>query len=43
MAFLTVEYYEQLNDLLHPHINIFINNSRNGNIIELPPFHGCNQ
>ena len=43
MSFLTVEYYEQIKDFLHPHINSFINDYRNGNIIELPPFHGCNQ
>ena len=43
MTFLTVEYYEQIKHFLHPHINSFINDYRNDNIIELPPFHGCNQ
>ena len=42
MSFLTVEYYEQIKDFLHQHINCFINDYRNGNI-ELPPFFGCNQ
>ena len=42
MAFLTEGYYEQIKYFLHPHINTFINNYRDGNIIELPPFHGCN-
>ena len=43
MIFLTVEYYDQIKDFLHPHINSFINNYRNGSIIELPPVHGCNR
>ena len=43
MTFLTVEYYEKIKDFLHPHINSFINDYRNGSIIILPPFHGCNQ
>ena len=43
MSFLTVEYYEQIKDFLHPNINSFINDYTNGNIIELPTFHGCNQ
>ena len=42
MSFLTVECYEQIKDFLHPHINRFINDYRNGNI-KLPPFLGCNQ
>ena len=43
MTFLTVEYYDQIKDFLHPHINSFINNYRNDNIVELLPVHGCNQ
>ena len=43
MTFLTVEYYEQIKDFLHPHINSFVKDYRNGNIIGLMPFHGCNQ
>ena len=42
MAFLTVEYYEQKKDYLHPHINTFINDYRKSNVIELLPYHGCN-
>ena len=42
MAFVTVRYYEQVKDYLHPHLNSFINHYMNGDIIELPPYHGCN-
>ena len=42
MASLTVEYYERIKDFLHPHVNTCINDYRKGNIIELPPYHGCN-
>ena len=42
MAFLTVEYYKHIKDFLHPHINDNIYHYRKGNVIELPPYHGCN-
>ena len=42
MAFLTVEYYEHIKDILHPHINDNIYLYRKGNVIELPPYHGGN-
>ena len=28
--------------VLHPHLNDFINCYRDGDIISLPPYHGCN-
>ena len=42
MAFFHTEYYEQIKDFLHPHVNSFIDHYRNGNLIELPVCHGCN-
>ena len=40
MAFFHTEYYEQIKDFLHPHVNSFIDHYRNGNLIELPVCHG---
>ena len=42
MALLTLEYYEHIKDFLHPQINDNIYYYRKGNVIELPPYHGCN-
>ena len=42
MAFLTLEYYEHKKDFLHPPINDNIQHYRKGNVIELPPYCGCN-
>ena len=44
MAFLTVKYHVLcvVKDFLHPHINDNIYHYRKGNVIELPPYHGCN-
>ena len=41
MAFLTVEYYEQIKDYLNPHLSDNIYHYRKGNFIELPPYQGC--
>ena len=40
---MTVRYYEQVKDYLHPHIHQFINYYRYGDIIDLPLYHGCNR
>ena len=42
MGCITVRYYKQVKDYLHPHLNQFINHYRNGDIIDLPLYHGCN-
>ena len=42
MGSMTVKYYEQVKDYLHPHIHQFINYYRYGDIIDLPLYHGCN-
>ena len=41
MAFLTLEYYEQIKDYLNPHLSDNIYHYRKGNFIELPPYQGC--
>ena len=43
MAHMTVEYYEQVKDYLHPHISQYIKHYRYENIIDLLPYHGCNR
>ena len=43
MGLMTVRYYEQVKDYLHPDIHQFINYYRYGNIIDLPLYHGCNR
>ena len=43
MGCMTERYYEQVKDYLHPHLNQFINHYRNGDIIDLPLYHGCNR
>ena len=37
-----MEYYEKIKDFLHPHVNSYINQYRNNNFFELPPYHSCN-
>ena len=37
------DYYETIKDYLHPGIHDFIQHYRCGNLIELPPFHGCDR
>ena len=39
---MTVRYYEQVKDDLHPHIHQFINYFRYGDIMDLLLYHGCN-
>ena len=43
MGSMTLRYYEQVKDYLHPHIHQFINYYRYGEIIDLPLYHGCNR
>ena len=43
MGSMTLRYYEQVKDYLHPHIHQFINYYRYGDIIDLPLYHGCNR
>ena len=41
MTIMTAAYFASIKDYLHPNVNRFINYYRDGNRIELPPFHGC--
>ena len=41
MPVMTVEYFELVKDYLHPNLKCFINEYKEGNLIILPPFHGC--
>ena len=43
MGLMHADYYETVKDYLHPGIHDFIEHYRCGNLIELPPFHGCNR
>ena len=40
---MTLRYYEQVKEHLHPHLPGFINDYRDGDIISLPLYHGCNR
>ena len=40
---LTLRYYENVKDYLHPHLRQFIHHYRFGDIIDLPLYHGCNR
>ena len=41
MTVLTVEYFNHVKDYIHPNLHTFIKDYQNGNLITLPPFHGC--
>ena len=40
---MSVKYDEHVKDYLHANLNQFINHYRNGDIIDLPLYHGCNR
>ena len=39
---MTVRYYEQVKDFMHPHLNQFIDYYIYGNVIHLPLYRSCN-
>ena len=41
MTGLRVEYYNHIKDYIHPNLHTFIEHYWNGDLINLPPFHGC--
>ena len=43
MGCMSVRYYEQVKDYLHPHLNQFINHYRDEEIIDLPLYHCSNR
>ena len=42
MGTMDTNYYKTVKDYLLPNIHSFIDYYRSGNLIDLPPFHGCN-
>ena len=43
MGSMTVRYYEQVKDYVHPHIHQIINYYMYGDITDLPLYHGLNR
>ena len=41
MGCLTTRYYDQVRDYLNPQLHCFIKYYKNGDLIDLPPYHGC--
>ena len=41
MTVLTVEYFNKIKDYVHPNPQTIIKVYQNGNLITLPPYHGC--
>ena len=35
--------YETIKDYLHPNVHTFVDHYRNGHLIDLPFYHGCNR
>ena len=41
MTVSTVKYFNKIKDYIHPNLQTIIKDYQNGNLISLPPFHGC--
>ena len=41
MIVLTAEYFNKIKDYIHPNLQTIIKDHQNGNLITLPPYHGC--
>ena len=41
MPFLTVDYFNQIKDYVHPNLHEIVKDQMNNKLISLPPFHGC--
>ena len=41
MTVLTVEYFNKIKDYMHPNLPKIVKDYQNGNLITLPPYHGC--
>ena len=41
MVFLTVDYYNQVKDYLHPNLHEIVKKHTGNNLISLRPFYGC--
>ena len=40
MTVLTVEYFNEIKDYIHPNLQKIVKDYENGNLITLPPYHG---
>ena len=43
MVRMTLRYYQDIKDYLLTHLSEFINHYKDGDIIDLPLYHGCNR
>ena len=43
MGCFTTGYYDQVRDYLHPHLYDFVHYYRQGDVFDLPLYHGCNK
>ena len=41
MTVFTVEYFNKIKDCIHPNLQRIVKDYQNGNLITLPPYHGC--
>lgn len=41
MVILTVDYFNQVKDYIHPNLHEIVKDHTNRNLISFPPFHGC--
>ena len=41
MTVFTVEYFNKIKDYIHPNLQRIVKDYQNGNLITLPPYHGC--
>ena len=42
MGCFTAGYYDQVKDYLHPYLHSFVHYYKQGDLINLPLYHGCN-
>ena len=43
MTLMINRYYEIIKDYLHPNVHTFVDHYRNGDLIDLPFYHGCDR
>ena len=43
MGCFTARYYDQVKDYLHPYLHSFLNYYKQGNLTDLPLYHGCDK
>ena len=43
MGCFTARHYDQVKDYSHPQLHSFVNYYKQGNLIDLPLYHGCDK